>query len=291
LVYGTSSFMKKIAGVVILFHPNFSKLITNISSYINQIEKLWIVCNSLVKEEEKTKITNLHPNIFFLINQENLGIAKALNQAANLAFNLGYNWLLTMDQDSRFISDKYFQFFREIDSDQVAIFAPNPGKLYGQDDIEDQTIKNVQYVITSGNLLNLNIWKKLGGFDEKLFIDEVDHDYCLRAALDKFQIIQFKNVPFIHELGKEKEITFLFKKIKLTSHSPARTYYILRNNLYMFQKYRNDFPDFVKERKQTLLKTLLKTILFDENKQAHLKSVYKAIKDYRNDCYGKITGY
>ena len=34
--------------------------------------------------------------------------------------------------------------------------------------------------MTSGNLLNLKIAEKIGDFEEKLFIDEVDHDYCYR---------------------------------------------------------------------------------------------------------------
>ena len=52
----------------------------------------------------------------------------------------------------------------------------------------------VERVIASGNIINLVEWKKVGKFDEILFIDEVDYDLCYKFIRDNKNIIRFNNV-------------------------------------------------------------------------------------------------
>ena len=202
--------MTKIAGVVIAYYPDFKGLGLNIESFIGNIEQLFIVFNSPVSLEEVKSISSGHPNIELIFNNENLGIATALNQTARKAANLGYEWLLTMDQDSFFESDQFFAAFSNSSKNNVAIFSPNPELSTVSKDEDSDLAEETLCVITSGNLVNLKIWEKIGGFEEKLFIDEVDNDYCLKAVLHGFKIQRFKNIPLIHELGHYYEVSFLF---------------------------------------------------------------------------------
>jgi len=39
----------------------------------------------------------------------------------------------------------------------------------------------VTMLVTSGSMIELATWQALGGFDEGLFIDYIDTDYCLRV--------------------------------------------------------------------------------------------------------------
>jgi len=278
--------MTKIAGVIIVYFPDFNKLIFNIDSYINNIERLFVVFNSPVKPEDINRLQSKYSKIQLIFNSENFGIAQVLNKTALQSLNLGYEWLLTMDQDSYFRDDLFFTTFLKNDTKNVAIYSPTPVtcseiKIENSDDTEE-----VLGVITSGNLLNLKIWKKLGGFEEKLFIDEVDNDYCLKAVSNGFKIISFTNIPLIHELGRKKEASLLNKKYIITIHPPVRSYYIFRNNLYVFSKYKNVFPKFVRNRKIMLLKNFVKILLFSSERVENIRYIIRGIRDYFNNSYG-----
>ena len=94
--------MIKCQGVVVLFKPN-DNMISNIDSYISE----WIIVEDgpLTKEmyDLLDKYQNSFPELIRRVPlKENKGIAFALNVGAIEAINSGANWLLTMDQDSRF---------------------------------------------------------------------------------------------------------------------------------------------------------------------------------------------
>ena len=282
--------MTKIAGVVISYYPDYKKLRLNIESFIDNIEQLFIVFNSPVSLEDANILSSGYPNIELIYNNDNLGIATALNQTVLKAVNLGFEWLLTMDQDSFFESDQFFAAFSKNRKNNVAIFSPNPELSKVTTDEDSDIAEETLSVITSGNLVNLKIWETIGGFEETLFIDEVDNDYCLKAVLNGFKILRFKNIPLIHELGQNKEVSFLFKKYTIIIHPPIRSYYIFRNNLYIFSKYKNKFPGFVRSRKTMLLKNFIKILLFSTERVQNFHFIIKGIRDYFRNVYGPYNG-
>ena len=89
----------KLAGAVILYNPP-ENIIENILTYINDIEKLYIFDNS---HQKKIIIPDkiLNKSEYFH-SGNNEGIARRLNQAMANAKKDGYDYLLTMDQDSSF---------------------------------------------------------------------------------------------------------------------------------------------------------------------------------------------
>ena len=55
-------------------------------------------------------------------------------------------------------------------------------------------------VMTSGNLLNIAAHKKVGGFDEKYFIDCVDWEYCLKLNTMNYQVLTLNDIELNHSL-------------------------------------------------------------------------------------------
>lgn len=282
--------MTKIAGIIIAFNPDFNKLIFNIESFLDHIEQLFIVFNSPVDPGEITRLQSINAKIQLIDNKENIGIATAINRIAQHALDHGYDWLLTMDQDSSFQSGDFFEAFNRSNRINVSIFSPNSISSSEINIGNTFEAEEVLHVVTSGNLLNLEIWKTLGGFEEKLFIDEVDNDYCLKAVSGGYKIINFKNIFLVHELGKNKEVSFLFKKYTIITHPPIRAYYIFRNNLYMFRKYKKKFPEFVISRKKMLLKVFIEILLYSEKRIQNCQYIAAGIKDYLLDSYGPYKG-
>ena len=71
-------------------------------------------------------------------------------------------------------------------------------------------------LITSGSLINTSIFSEIGGYNEKLFIDEVDHEYCYRIKMLGYSVLQLENILLNHTLGRQHPVKTLSgeKKIK-----------------------------------------------------------------------------
>ena len=138
-------------------------------------------------------------------------------------------------------------------------------------------------VITSGSLLNLAVWKKLGGYESKLFIDEVDHEYCYRAKNEGYSVFRFPSVHLIINWVTKKEAGYAanIAKRKRTIHSPTRVYFMVRNYLYVRKKYKSQFPAEFKQRDRMLLTALKNNILFSGHFFENIKAVYKRISRFQ----------
>ena len=281
----------KIAATVILYHPD-EIVIENISSYINSVEKLYIVDNTEMPLNEIRDALKKFPNAIYLNDRENKGIAARLNQVSNLASNDGYDWLLTMDQDSSFPNESFINYLSCTNSfeekEKVSMFGISFDKKVAGSNICN-SIK-VNHLITSGSLINLNLMPAIGRFDEKLFIDEVDFEYCLRSIVNGFNIIQFDNIFLMHNLG-QTSYHRSFKTTKLTSrvlHSPVRIYYITRNFLYVQSKYKETFPDEINLRRKVLFNRIKNNILYNKERFKVINYVLKGFRDYKKNRLGKL---
>lgn len=263
--------------VVTLFNPE-TKVLANLKSYLPYVKELLVVDNS--KEPfDLSSLKKEFSSISILSHSQNLGIAKALNLAIVYAKSKGYHWLLTMDQDSFFSPNeikKFILYFNEVNHENVAIFSPLHNKNFLKTNSNSNTEED--FLMTSGNIINLNRAIKVGLFDERLFIDEVDHDFCLRLRGDDFRIIQNHNCYINHNLGTK------YKNITL--YSDRRLYYMVRNYLYIRDKHKKKWKIFFKNRDKYLLKFFLKQIIYSDYKKEAIQMIFKGIQDYRNNLMG-----
>lgn len=283
----------KIIATVVLYNPD-NRVVNNIKSYIDFVDELIVIDNSIVKNSILIdEILNIKSIIKYINNFDNLGIGYALNISAEYAIKNGYKWLMTMDQDSYYEDCAlYINCFKSInDRSNIAIFAPNTDRVKS----EVCDIKKPDIVITSGNIINLSYFNEIGKFEEKFFIDEIDHDYCLKVKKLNLEIIQFRNVFLGHTIGDEEILTsiLLKKKKKKSSHSHVRVYYQTRNRLYMWKKYGKSFPEYFSLYKvlyKVIYKKTFRIIQWEDNKLMKLKAVYIGILDFFSNKYGKYEG-
>ena len=90
----------KIIASIVLYNPDIERLSLNIKAILPQVSELIIVNNGSKNFGEVIDMTKEYTDISFIDNEENLGIATALNQAAVFAQKNDYNWIITLDQDS-----------------------------------------------------------------------------------------------------------------------------------------------------------------------------------------------
>jgi rhamnosyltransferase len=269
--------MQKILGVVVLFHPE-NTVLQNIQTYLPKLDTLLLIDNSQpsFKQLFDQLLTAFPYQIKYIHNSENEGIARPLNQAAEYGVKNNFEWLLTMDQDSFFHPDhldRLIQFALQNDTSKVGIAAPFHHTSKAVLPVFKAPFSEVKITMTSGNLLNLSAFQACGSFNEKLFIDSVDHEYCLRLRKKGYKVIRVNDSILDHKLGDILYKKNLFFKVKITNHQPERRYYIARNRLYVIFKYLFfDFKFFRRELKQYFV-DVMKVIFFEKEKIKKLSKI------------------
>lgn len=264
----------KLCAVVITYYPDTEETKTNIMKYLPWVDHLLIWENTPVEKRDEYQLN--FPNIYkdkitFLGEKENEFISYPLNRAVEWAQLNGYTHILTMDQDSTW---EHFEGYKNevikniLDS---KIFAPNVNNKFN-------TCKNIkrEYSITSGTIYALDLFEKIGNFDELYQIDGVDIEFGMRAYKEGFSTLFLTNYNLKQQFGKTES----HGKIKVSNYSSIRRYYIMRNDIWLYKKYRKDLP--ISKRnyiRKELFNETYKILRYEQNKFMKLKSLYKGLYD------------
>ena len=275
----------KLSGVVVLYNPSNENL-DNINNYIDSLDKLYVVDNS---DDDIMRIESTDKIDYIKIG-DNQGIAHALNVSAKKAIEDGYDYLLTMDQDSKVTSDivdKMKEYLINNSDDKIGLVSPYQD-IDSKDDIKNGDVEDMIEVMTSGNIINLKAYQDIDGFKDWLFIDCVDTDYCMNLHKHGYKVLRLNNIVMEHELGNLVVHKLFGKEYPCYNHNPIRRYYIVRNNLYINQMYSDIYPDYCK-RLLRIQKGQVKRILaFENNKFNKLRMMYKGYKDFKKGIKGKL---
>ncbi len=278
-----------LVGVVVLYHPNTQKVIQNINSYMDQLDKLIIVDNSENIQHGVVEFYESNPSVIYQSFGENKGIAFALNKGIAFAKECKASWLLTMDQDSWFAQKEFARYVHIVQnissrySDGV-LFSPRHKVPYLT---KKDGISKVDKVMTSGNLIKMEMIDEIGYFDEKLFIDSVDHEFCYRINRKGYGVYRVNEIELVHHLGNLVTKDLFGTKLYITNHNFIRWYYITRNLLYVEKLYAVNQRAFYQFSKQHLFWSCLKITLYEKEKLLKLKSILLGLIDFKRGKFGK----
>jgi rhamnosyltransferase len=284
------------AACVILYNPK-EEDISNILTYINKVKTVYIFDNTEGKSNEN--LFQNFENASYFWDNENKGIAIRLNEGCKKAIENGFEYLLTMDQDSSFLEENLDVYFKDIlnfsNKEQVAIYNLEYDKEYLSVKKDQVIFEKKDHLITSASVMNLKLFSNIGGFDENLFIDGVDIDYCYAAMAKGFDNIQFKNNYFKHSLGepvRKGSVTSLYLiKKNVRIHSAIRVYYMKRNMLYLEEKYGAIFPEFIDKQKKIYKRHIKRCIKYSDTFLKVIQYRNKAIADFKNKKMGKFIPF
>lgn len=290
--------MNSIIAGIVLYNPNVTRLKSVIESIINQVEEVCIYDNGSVNIDEVKELINnsAWKNINLIIGGENKGIAYALNRIAEYSLANKYTWLLTLDHDTISPSKMIEEYKKYITIDNIAMLCPNVIDKNIVNNAWGGNIENdVEYVercIQSGALLNLDAWSVCEGFDEWMFVDFVDFDFCKKVSINKYKMLRCNNIVIDHEFGKRSQTKFwkLFSKLhELTGikffkyftynnvFSSARIFYCTRNNIAYIKRY----ALYINKKKELMdfLKRILSRIIRGENKMMIISSTIRGVQE------------
>jgi rhamnosyltransferase len=268
------------AGIV-TYNPDLCRLKENLDAILAQVEGLVIVDNGSDNVEDICGLVEGRQDITVIWNEKNCGIARALNQVVEHAANIGWQWVLTADQDSVMMEglvDNYrgYMGFEKIGM-MTCLFLDRNFGIQQEHEFEGE-YRFAERCITSGCLTNVAAVREVGGFDEAMFIDYVDFDMCYTLREHGYRILQSHFRGVLHELGSKGERKFFFgREVIVTNHSPARRYYYSRNVVYFIRKHRghvNALRYYIK-----LYGRLGVVIVYEKNKCSKLRQGFRGIVD------------
>jgi len=277
--------LEHIAVGVVLYHP---RQVTNrlIDSLAGQFDRVFVV------ENESTVFESDNPTVEARRNPENAGLARAINQLCDAAWRDGFEWLVLFDQDSDVPPDFRARFARVFSSlaEAPALLAANyrtelcgeefPGyRLGGEGAIGEQVTD-----LNAGSLINLGIHRKLGGHCEALFVDHVDHEYCLRLRRHGYPVLATREPLFTHEVGNIVCGRRFGRVWQSGGHSAARRREATEALVRVVKSYWRDEPGWCARMLLVELpRSVLAMLILERQRGAKLKAVFAGL-------YRGITG-
>lgn len=268
-----------IYATIALYNPEKEKLIRNINAIAPQVEKVILIDNASQNQEMIEATCSLFENIYLMKNSDNKGIAAALNQGVAFAAMQGAEWVITLDQDSECSPIMANEYKKYIMTKNIGILCPiEIDRNYFKNLQIGYELQEVDKCITSGSMIRVNVWEEIGKFQEELFIDFVDNDFCMRVKLGGYKICRVNTVVMLQEIGNAKgNYTFLWKKPYVCNHSALRKYYIFRNWHYYINRYKHGISKYMEKYK--MLKFFFKTLMYEDRKLEKAKAMFRGYKD------------
>ncbi|MBK8469011.1 MAG: glycosyltransferase [Actinomycetales bacterium] len=183
----------------------------------------------------------------------NVGLAAALNVGLAHARACDAQQVLLLDQDSVPAADLVVALQRALATDPARAVAAGPAivdELTGESEYfarlrlplnrrihsaEEAGAEffDVDFLITSGTLLDLALAERVGPMDESLFIDSLDFDWSFRARAMGLRLLATFSTTLRHRRGDQVVVTPVGK---LRVHSASRMYFMHRNRIRLYRR-------------------------------------------------------
>lgn len=264
--------------LIVLYYPD-KDFLNNLECIKKQFPLVILVDNTPGGAE----IVSLK-KIILVGNQENYGIAKALNQGIKIALEHNYDWVATFDQDTK-IFEKYFETMSEIAkgySGKPLILGCNyitseSGEIAHNYINNKSCAVKKNTLITSGTFLPLQFSNAIGGFREDYFIDSVDHEFCLRAKKNGAEVLLVKKALMSHAIGK---VPARVCGVRLSFQHPAfRRYYISRNTILTIKQNILSYPFWCFKQIGRLFFEFVSILILENDKSDKMLAFLKGLID------------
>ncbi len=275
------------AAVVVSFNPP-AGLEQRLRSSLSQCARLILVDNGSSAAPALTDLPE--DRVLRLDNPVNLGIAAALNQGVREAAASGHPYALLLDHDSEPRPGMVCA-LREALRGSPGCVVCVPQIEYSHAAIGSsrwpQTADGARWrfrfvradampgptpvdlAISSGMLIDVARFLELGGFDESLFIDLVDTEFCLRLRQHGYRVIAQPAARLSHALGAPTHHRLLGRfSVFPTHHSAFRHYHLARNRIILGRRYARRFPSWLIYEWLGAAKLMLKVLLYESQRPA-----------------------
>lgn len=233
--------------ICVVFNPIVEDFLDNLKRYAPFFQELIVIDNS--NHINYDLLHQLIPieNVTYVPLEKNEGIGRAQNIAMGYLSNF-IDKICFFDQDS---------WASEEDLNEVTTLL-SMHSTYGllalsteySLHLDKSRIIEVDEVISSGSIILREVFEHLGGFDEDLFIDFVDYEFCWRMRKAGYRIGIVAGTQLTHQVNSPQ----IYKH---TISAPFRDYYVFRNAIVLLKQNR------VFNRSNYVVGLLIKRIVFE----------------------------
>lgn len=277
--------------LVTLYFPdeNVKKNITQLSHFVDKVVLLDNTPDSdnsaLFSGIEKTE---------YVAYKENLGLSKAFNKyLKSLSENC---YIIFFDQDSFCPEDLVAHLKEDYQTccdnlGRKGIIGPsyfeknaNCLMIPKQKKLIEQGIYEVKSIITSGMFTEFDVIKSVDFWNDEIFLDMADWDFCWCVLKSGFFCCLSTNVVLSHRLGKS---VHHIAGIKVKEGAPFRVYYQTRDCLYLLNKKYVPLKFKIRFILMLTVRPILHLIfLSDRKKRIHY--FFKGISDFQKNIHGTL---
>lgn len=234
-----------VVGILVLYNPDKELLRRVLHSLINEVEYVYISDNS---DFNHSGCFENFDKVNYVWNGCNIGIAKAQNMGVLWSRKIGATSVLFLDQDS-IIENNLVTHLSETMTElealgiQVGAVGPALFNRFQEKDLEGtfrkgksigKDIREVQELISSSSLIPLKNFETVGMFEDNLFIDVVDFEWCWRAAFyHDLRFFRDSGVKLNHAQGEGDKFVLFFR---ISVSAPIRMFYQYRNYIMLLSR-------------------------------------------------------
>jgi len=270
--------------VVVAYYPD-AGFENRLQQILYQVERTVVIDNTPNPTIFSSELRNKWGDRLHIVqNETNKGIAAAVNQGLSYAAANGFTWLLTLDQDTNCHLDMLATLAEAYVASPLgtSVIGSNyydPVKKQCKIEESDSTIwKEQKTVISSGCLMDISISLRIGGMREDYFIDQVDHEFCLRARANGGKVIITKKPAMDHSVGLPGGVYLPWIGI-LPNHPSTRKYYIARNTITTVLAYWRREPIWCIKRITKLISGMIATALFEGSRREKIIANGRGLRD------------
>jgi len=278
-----------IAAVVVLSSPRVG-VPAGVESYRSQVDEVIVVHNS--GEPDRQYIAQLEGSgVTCLSLADDRGHAAALNEGCRKARDLGYDWVLTLDQDSEATPDMVARLRACVELDQpraaqIAMIASVRQYIDGPAAATGEGSAETDVGTVTGSLIRQTALAELGGFREDLFVGGIGAEFSMRARRRGWRVVRRQDAVLLHGRCHQRSVSFPVR-FRVSDNSPIRRYYMMRNYLRLRREYRREFPDWTAREDDFWRRDLVKMVLAEPRRLAKTGMLLRAWLDYRRGRFGR----
>jgi rhamnosyltransferase len=230
------------AAATVLYRPDPTLLDGLLLAIEAEALRLWVFVNGPLDPVVEDRLAR-SPNLRILRSPTNVGLGHGLNAVAEAAATEGCSHLLLFDQDSTpgpGLAAALAAAFEGEAAGGAPVAAAGPRLVSPEGETHlapwysrrsggsSGAKRPVDFLPTSGTLISLAAWRRIGPFRADYFVDGIDVEWCFRAWSAGYRCLLVENVTMAHRWGHGDD----GGRAQILRQSPERVFYYLRNAVH-----------------------------------------------------------
>lgn len=247
---------ERVGAVIVTYFPRPALLRALLDAVSPQVERVVLVDNTPDPQASVDPSRFASERCDVIVNGDNLGLATAQNVGIKRARERGCDHVLLLDQDSLpapQMVDRLRLALKRLQSTGARVAAVGPrwhDRHSGHDapfvrlgvgrvqrlHCSEGSLELIECdtLVASGCLIPLASLDAIGPMDDRLFIDQVDVEWGLRAQARGYRLYGVCDAVLLHGIGETAVRVWFAKGRRVPVHSPVRDYYLVRNAITVF---------------------------------------------------------